>query len=198
MVDATCNGRDWTQHPGKLMSVDAATQLPPLRPTYPKACPTEEMRRACDWIVNIFSHTVNLTHHLLDGELDLQHVQITSGKTLVATAMDGDVTVVIHDVQSRSRQWREWTTLTFEFSEIRIDTPVLLNWFQVARGGGPCPGRRRVHDDAAPRSRGAAFALQARGFATALAGGEPPRAPVRECLQDVRVTQRMIEIVGLG
>jgi len=198
MVDATCNGGDWTQNPGRAISVDDSTPLPPLRPTYPEACTTDEKRRAYDWIVNIFSHTVNLTHHLLDGELDLQHVQITAGKTLVATALVGDVTVVIRGVQTRAHEWREWTTFTFDRGEIRIDTPVPLNRQQVAQVTVLAPDGDQFTTTQHHAPVGWAFALQARGFAAALAGGEPPRAPARECLKDVRVMQRMIEIAKLG
>lgn len=198
MVDATCNGGDWTQNPGRAISVDDPTPLPPLRPTYPDACTTDEMRRAYDWIVNIFSHTVNLTHHLLDDELDLQHVQITSGRTLVATALVRDVTVVIRGVQTRSHEWREWTTFTFDRGEIRIETPVPLNRQQVARVTVLAPDGDGFTTTQHHAPVGWAFALQARGFAAALAGGEPPRAPARECLKDVRVMQRMIEIARLG
>lgn len=197
MVDATCNGGDWLQNPGKAISVDEPTPLPPLQPTYPDACTTDEMRRAYDWIVNIFSHTVNLTHHLLDTELDLQYVQITSSKTLVATALAGDVTVIIRGVQTRAHEWREWTTFTFDRGEIRIDTPVPLNRQQVATVTVLQPDGDNFVTSRHHAQVGWAFALQARGFAGALAGGEPPRSPARECLKDVRVMQRMIEILKL-
>jgi len=198
MVDATCNGGDWLQNPGKAISLDDPTPLLPLQPTYPDACTTDEMRRAYDWIVNIFSHTVNLTHHLLDTELDLQYVQITSSKTLVATALAGDVTVIIRGVQTRAHEWREWATFTFDCGEIRIDTPVPLNRQQVATVTVLQPDGDNFVTTQHHAPVGWAFALQARGFAGALAGGEPPRSPARECLKDVRVMQRMIEIAKLG
>ena len=198
MVDATCNGGDWTQNPGRAISVDDPTPLPPLSPTYPDVCTTDEQRRVYDWIVNIFSHTVNLSHYLLDTELDLQHVQITSGKTLIATALAGDVTVVIRGVQTRTHEWREWTTFTFDKGEIRIDTPVPLNRQQVATVSvlGPEGDGFTTTRHHAPI--GWAFAQQARGFVCALAGAEPPRAPARDCLKDVRIMQRMVEIAKLG
>lgn len=43
MVDATCNGSDWAQIPGRATSFDDATPLPPVRPT-----PKPARRRRCD------------------------------------------------------------------------------------------------------------------------------------------------------
>lgn len=198
MVDATCNGGDWLQNPGKAITVDDPTPLPPLQPTYPDACTTDERRQAHDWIVNIFSHTVNLAHHLLETELDVQHVQITLGKTLVATALADDVTVIIRGVQTRAHEWREWMTFTFDRGEIRIDTPVPMNRQQVATvtvlqpaGNGFVTNQHHVPVDWA-------FARQARGFVSAITGKEPLHSPAMECLKDVRVMQRMIEIAKLG
>ncbi|MGI8915174.1 MAG: Gfo/Idh/MocA family protein, partial [Chloroflexota bacterium] len=69
-VDAWCNGGDWRQNVGAPIRAPSSTPLPSLVPTYPEACRTPQQREAYGYLLNIFSHNVNLCHHLLGTELE--------------------------------------------------------------------------------------------------------------------------------
>ena len=198
MVDSVCNGGDWLQNIEAPIRAATPANLPPLSPTYPDACQTREQRVAYDWLVNIFSHTVNLCHHLLGQEMTPKTAWFNRGKAFASTlSCDGSM-VTVRGAMSASHEWREWTTLTFEQGEIRIDTPVPMHRQQSATVTvtRKCGGHFTTTIHHAPA--GWAFFREAEGFVQALAGEAPLRAPAESCLQDVRVMQRIIEIAEIG
>jgi predicted dehydrogenase len=195
-VDALCNGGDWLHNVEAPIRVDDPAP-PPAEPTYPNACRTPAQRAAYGWLLNIFSHTVNLCHFLLGDEMSPQSARFHADRAMAATLSCGDVLVTIRGAGTRAHEWREWTTLIFERGEIAIKTPTPMN-------------RQRVADVTVLESRDGRFATtqhhapiawsffrQARGFVAALAGEEPLRAPAAECLWDVRVMERLIEIAEM-
>lgn len=198
MVDSVCNGGDWLHNIEAPIRVPASGNLPPLKPTYPDACATREQRVAYDWLVNIFSHTVNLCHHLLGQELSPKTAWFKGGKAFASTLSCDETMVTVRGAMSASHEWREWTTLTYERGEIRIDTPVPMHRQQSATVTvtRKCGDHFTTTVHHAPA--GWAFFREAEGFVKALAGEAPLRAPAGECLKDVRVMQRIIEIAEMN
>lgn len=196
-VDAVCNGGDWLQNAEAPIRIDDATPLPPLQPTYPDACRTSEQRTAYDWLLNIFSHTVNLCHFLLGNEMTPADARFHGTRAFASTLSSNDVLVTIRGAMTRAHEWREWTTLIFERGEVTIKTPTPMNRQRSAEVSvlRARDGRFATTQHHAPVDW--AFFRQARGFVDALAGKEPPRAPAEKCLQDVRVMQRIIEIAEI-
>lgn len=197
-VDAVCNGGDWLHNIEPPVRVDDATPPPPLRPSYPDACRTPASRAAYEWLLNIFSHNVNLCHFLLGEEMTPRTARFHGDRAFAATLHAGDVLVTVRGVAGRAHEWREWATLTFERGEVRIDTPTPMNRQRSAavavlrgRDGRFATTHHHVPVDWA-------FFRQAGGFVGALAGTEPLRAPAAECVKDVRVMQRLIEIAEIA
>lgn len=196
-VDAVCNGGDWLQNIEPPIRVADPTPPPPIRPSYPDACRTPEARAAYAWLLNIFSHTVNLCHFLLGEEMMPRSALFHADRALAATLHAGDVLVTVRGAATRAHEWRESTILTFERGEIRIDTPSPMNRQRCAevavlRGH---EGRFATTYHHVPVDW--AFFRQAGGFVQALAGEAPLRAPAAECVKDVRVMQRLIEIAEI-
>ena len=193
-VDAVCHGGDWRQNEGGHITVDDPTPVPPSVPCYPDACRSPEHRRAYGYLVNIFSHNINLCHHLLAAELR-PHSAIFLGDTgMISTAVGDDVLVTVRGASSAAPEWREYTTLTFARGEIGIKTPVPLNRQQAAAVTllRAQDGQFAMINYHAPIAW--AFHRQAEGFVLALAGTASMRAPAEACVWDVRVMSRMIEI----
>jgi predicted dehydrogenase len=196
-VDALCNGGDWRQNAGAPLRAESSTPLPPLAPTYPDACKTQRQREAYGYLLNIFSHNVNLCHYLLGAELTPRSAAFQGSVAMLATARCGDTLVSVRGASSAAHEWRERTTLTFANGEIVIRSATPMNRQQVAevevlrRDGDAF--RTTVHH--APIAW--AFYRQAEGFVQALAGEAPLRAPADQCLWDVRVMQRIIELADV-
>ena len=197
-VDAVCNGGDWLHNVESPIRVEDPTPAPPLAPTYPDACRTPEQRVAYGWLLNIFSHTVNLCHHLLGAELEPCFARFHSDTAMTVTLRDGDALVTVRGAVSRAHEWREWTTLTFERGEITIKTPTPMNRQRSAEVTvlRERDGRFATIEHHAPV--GWSFYLQAHGFVRALRGEEPLRAPAEHCVWDVRVMERLIEMAEIG
>jgi predicted dehydrogenase len=194
-VDALCNGGDWLHNIEAAVQVDDPVPLPPLQPTYPDGCRTAQQHVAYGWLLNIFSHNINLCHYLLGGEMEPTHAVFSGDRAMNASLRCGQVMVSVRGAVSQAHEWREWTTLTFERGEIQIKTPTPMNRqrsAEVTVVRQDDRGRWTTTQYHAPV--GWAFYLQARGFVRALAGGEPLRAPAEECVWDVRVMQRLIEM----
>ncbi len=196
-VDALCNGGDWTHNPGAHITVDDPTPLPPLVPSYPDACRTPVQRDAYGYLLNIFSHNINLCHYLLGMELEPRSADFIGGRAMLATARCGDVLEAVRGASSAAHTWREVTTLTFSRGEVAIMTPTPLN----RQTSATVSVLREVEGHFTTTVHHApiewAFFRQARGFVQALAGEAPLRAPAETCLWDVRVMQRIIEIAGV-
>ncbi len=193
-VDSICNGGDWTYGLEAPIRVPPSGALPPLKPTYPDACTTTEQRRRYDWLVNIFSHTVNLCHHLLGGEMDVLNATFLGERAMTATLRQGETLVTIRGSQTTSHEWREWTTLTYEWGEIVVRTPIPMRRQSSAEVTILRPSRGRFVTEMHHVQPGWAFFQQARGFVQALAGEAPLRTPASEAVKDVRVMQRIIEL----
>ena len=198
-VDSLCNGGDWLHNVEAPIRVTPPSSLPgPAAATYPDACRTQESRVAYDWLLNIFSHTVNLCHFLIGQEMTPASAHFRQSKAFSSSLYADDVLVTIRGAMTRAHEWREETVLVFERGEIRIATPTPMNRQRVAEvsvrsATGDTPTTVFHH---APV--GWAFYRQAEGFVGALAGGEPPRASAAEAVKDVRVMQRIIEIAEIA
>lgn len=193
-VDALCNGGDWTHNVGAPVHIpDGEPSVPPPR-RYPDSCKHPEQQSAYEYLINIFSHNVNLCHYFLGTQLEPRYTAFGDNAALNACLRADDVLVTIRGASAAAHEWREWTTLTFEKGELRIKTPTPMNRQSsaavtlLAEENGSFVSKR-FH---APV--GWSFFLQARGFVRAVAGSEPLRAPAGECVRDVRVMERMIEI----
>ncbi|MCL4545454.1 MAG: Gfo/Idh/MocA family oxidoreductase [Chloroflexi bacterium] len=193
-IDALCNGGDWRHNEGGHIVVDDPTPVPPPVPVYPDGCRSPRQREAYGYLVNIFSHNINLCHHLLGAELEPHSACFKGRLALVATARCGDVLATVRGASSAAHEWREWTTLTFARGELRIKTPTPLNRQRVAEVTllRERDGRFETARYHAPVSW--SFYRQAEGFLRALSGEEPLRAPAETCVWDVRVMERLIEI----
>jgi predicted dehydrogenase len=193
-VDALCNGGDWRQNEGSHIVVDDPTPVPAAVATYPDGCRSPEQRRAYDYLVNIYSHNINLCHHLLGSELQPRSAIFLGGMGMISTSVSDGVLVTVRGASSAAHEWREWTTLTFARGELSIKTPVPLNRQRAAevtllRPQGDHFATTNYH---APIAW--AFFRQAEGFIQALAGEAPLRAPAESCVWDVRVMARLIEM----
>ena len=199
MVDSVCNGGDWTNNIEAPVRVPAPTNLPPLRPTYPDACRTSEDRIRYDWLINIFSHTVNLCHHLVEGEMRVQSASFHHDRALIATLEQDGVPISIRGATSSAHEWREWTTFTFERGEIEIRTPSPMRRQSsaVVTVLKPAAAAGNWVTETHHAQPGWAFFQQARGFVQALAGEAPLRTPASAAVQDVRVMQRIIELAEI-
>jgi len=195
MVDAICNGGDWLfgiEEPIRVPPPEPGT-LPPLVPTYPDAVTTGLHRRQYDWLVNIFSHTVNLCHHLLDREMQVQTATFIEARALATTLTAGETLVTIRGGQTTSHEWRESTTLTFERGEVTVRTPIPMRKQASAEVTILRPGRGRFLTEQHHVAPGWAFFQQAEGFVAALVGEAPLRTPASAAVADVRVMQEIIE-----
>lgn len=193
-VDAICNGGNWRQNEGGHIAVDDPTPVPPPTPSYPDGCRSPEQRQAYGYLVNIFSHNINLCHHLLGAELQPRSAVFRGNSGMISTSVCDDVLVTVRGASSAAHEWREWTTLTFARGEISIKTPVPLNRQQVASVAvlRSQDGRFETINHHPPIAW--AFYRQAEGFVQALAGEAPLRSPAETCIWDVRVMSRMIEM----
>ncbi|MGC4193121.1 MAG: Gfo/Idh/MocA family oxidoreductase [Thermomicrobiales bacterium] len=195
MVDAICNGGDWTfgiEDPIRVPPPGPGV-LPPPTPTYPDAVTTDLQRRQYDWLVNIFSHTVNLCHHLLDREMAVRTATFIETRAMAATLTAGETLVTIRGGQTTSHEWRESTTLTFEHGEIAIRTPIPMRKQSSAEVSILRPGRGRFITEQHHVAPGWAFYRQAEGFVAALGGEAPLRTPASAAVADVRVMQEIVE-----
>jgi len=197
-VDALCNGGDWLHGVEPALRATDPAPAPSAAPRYPDGCRTAAQRAAYGWLLNIFSHSVNLCHHLLGGEMEPRAARFHADRAFAATLRRDGALITVRGATTKAHEWREWTTLTFERGEIAIKTPTPMNRQRAAEvtvlrehGGRFCT----THHHAPPEW---AFYLQARGFVGALAGGEPPRAQAAACLWDVRAMERLIEIAEVG
>lgn len=197
MVDSICNGGDWTQNIEAPVRVPASGNLSPLTPTYPDACRTAEDRGRYDWLINIFSHTVNLCHYLLDGEMVTQSATFHGDRALIATLQRDDLPITIRGARSTAHEWREWTTFTFERGEIEVRTPTPLRRHSSAMVTVLKPSSGRWVTETHHAEPSWAFFQQARGFVEALAGTATLRTPASAAVQDVRIMQPIIEIAEI-
>jgi len=198
MVDAICNGGDWTfgiEDPIRVPPTPGMPPLPPLVPTYPDAVTTDLQRRQYDWLVNIFSHTVNLCHHLLGHKMAVRTATFVETHALSATLTAGETLVTIRGGQTTAHEWRESTTLTFERGEITVRTPIPMRRQASAEVSILRPGRGRFITEQHHVAPGWAFFQQAEGFVAALAGEVPLRTPASAAVADVRVMQ---EVMGVA
>lgn len=192
-VDAVCDSGDWLHSVEPPLQVDDPMP-PPIMPTYPDACRTGEQRTAYGYLLNIFSHNINLCHHLLGAEIEPRSAQFRSDNAMNVTARCGDTLVTVRGAVARAHEWREWTTLTFERGEVRVKTPTPMNRQMSARVALLHEGANGYETVNYHASVDWAFLRQARGFVRTLAGEEQPRASAKTCLWDVRAMQRIIEI----
>ena len=193
-VDTVCNQGDWLHNVEDPIRVEDPTPVPPLAPRYPDGCRTPRQRAAYDWLLNIFSHNINLCHHLLGAEMEPCAARFHRDSALSATLRCGEVLITVRGARSRAHEWREWTTLTFERGEVRVETPTPMNRQRSAEVTvlRPCDGRFATTRYHVPV--GWSFYLQARGFVRALRGEVPLRAPAEQSVWDVSAMQRLIEM----
>lgn len=193
-VDAICNGGDWLHNIERPLQTDEAVAVPPQAPTYPDACQTVAQKAAYGYLLNIFSHNINLCHHLLGAELQPRYALFHGDRGMTAVSSVEDVMVTVRGMSMPAHEWRERTTLIFAQGELVIKTPTPMNRQRSAevtllRKDQGVWTTTTYH---APIGWG--FFRQAQGFVHALAGVEPLRAPAETCLWDVQVMQRLIEI----
>jgi hypothetical protein len=132
-IDLLCNGGDWLHNIEAPVQVEDPTPVPSLHPTYPDACQTPQQRAAYDYLLNIFSHTINLCHHLPGAELEPRFAQFHRHHALNACLRSGDVPVSVRGAHSESCKWQEQTMLTFARGQMIITTPMPMNRQQVAQ-----------------------------------------------------------------
>jgi predicted dehydrogenase len=198
MVDALCDGGDWLHNVEAPIRSSEPVDLPPLQPTYPDRCQSPLEKAAYDWLLNIFSHNVNLCHHLLGQGMTPLSARFHGTKTMAATLDAGDVLVTLRGAMSKSPEWRELTTLTFERGQIQVKTPTPMHRqlsaeVRILKDCGSTMATTAYHAPA-----GWAFYRQAEGFVQALAGEAPLRTTAEDALQDARVLQRIIEIAEIA
>jgi predicted dehydrogenase len=193
LVDAVCHGGDWWQNLEPPLRVDDPAPPGPA-PTYPDDCCTPARHAAYGWLLNIFSHNINLCHYLFGAEMEPRSARFHADHAFSSTLRCGEVLVTVRGAPTRAHEWREWTTLTFERGEIAIKTPSPMNRQRVAEVTvlRECDGHFATIEHHAPIEW--SFYRQARGFARALRGEESVRAPAEQCLWDVAVMERLIGI----
>lgn len=192
-VDAMCNGGDWLHNVESPLRDDSSS-LPPLKPTFPDACQTQQQKDIYHYLVNIFSHNINLCHYLLGAEMETRYAQFRGNRGMNAALRLGDALVTVRGVTSINYEWRELTTLTFLNGEISIKTPTPMN----RQSSATVTLLQRQSGNFTSQTFHApvewAFFRQAQGFVRALAGSEAFHAPAETCVWDVRVMERIIEI----
>jgi predicted dehydrogenase len=193
-VDVLCNGGDWLHNIEAHVTVKEQVQLPPLRPTYPDSCQTEKQRAAYGYLLNIFSHNINLCHYLLGSELNPRHVQFVGGKAMTADLRSGEVLVTMRGAETASPEWDEVTTLTFGGGKVIVKTPTPMHRqlsaeVRLLRHGKDGFSTTEYHVPA-----GWAFYRQAAGFIKALKGEEELHSSLEACVYTVRIMEKMIEI----
>ena len=193
-VDAGCNGGDWLHNAGPAISTEEPVSAPPPPPTYPDGCCTAEQRAAYGWLLNIFSHNINLCHFLLGAEMQPCAARFVRDRALSATLRHGDVVISLRGARSRAHEWQEWTTFTYEQGTIQIVTPTPMNRQRAATVTVLREHGGRFTTTAYHADPEWAFYRQARGFVQAVQGEESPRASAERALWDVRVMHHLIEI----
>ncbi|HLV80199.1 MAG TPA: Gfo/Idh/MocA family oxidoreductase [Chthonomonadaceae bacterium] len=196
-VDALCDGGDWLHNVEMPLSVPVAAPIPSAAPTYPDGCDTPAQRDAYGYLVNIFSHNINLVHYLLGEAMDPRFAQFRGDRAMTCEARAGGALITVRGANSSSYDWREWTTCAFAQGEVRLKTPSPMNRqrsaeVSVLRKG---PGGYTTLHYHAPV--GWSFYRQAEGFVRALAGEEPLHAPAETCLWDVRAMEKIIQIAEI-
>lgn len=197
-VDALCNGGDWVQNAGAPIGVHAAGPAPRPRPRYPDSCTSPARQSAYEYLINIFSHNVNLCHYLLERELAPAYATFRGNSAFGAVLRADDVLVTVRGASAGAHEWREWTTLTFEKGELRIKSASPMNRQSAANVTLLSEENGRYETTRLHPPPQWAFYLQARGFIRALAGLEPPRAPAAECVRDVRVLEGLVKIADIA
>ena len=192
-IDALCNGGDWLHNVETPLRVEDDTPLPQPTPSYPDGCREAERRAAYGYLVNIFSHNINLVHHLLSAELQPKYAIFHRNSAMSAVLRHEDTLVTVHGGSMAAHEWRERTTLTFARGEITIETPTPMNRQRSAEVTLLHKGKDGWTTTRHHPPVEWAFFRQAQGFVRALAGKEPLRAPATTCVWDVRVMERLIE-----
>ena len=193
-INALCSGDDWLHAIEAPIRVDDSTPLPPLQPAYPDGCDTAEKRRAYDYLVNVFSHNVNLCHYFLEEEMEPQYAQFLGDRAIQSVLRSGRILITIQGTSIPNYEWREETILTFERGEMIIKTPTPMNRQATTRISFTRPGKNGFMTTQYHPPVEWAFYRQARGFIDALAGRASLRNPAQLVVSDVRVMQRIIEI----
>lgn len=196
-VDAFCNGGDWLHNVESALSVEVTSPIPSTAPTYPDACRSPEQRDAYGYLVNIFSHNINLCHFLLGAEMETHSAQFSGRRAMTALAHCGETLVTVRGAQSPAHEWREVTMLSYSAGNLLLTTPTPMNRQRSAevsllRKGESGFTTVQYHPPVAW-----SFYRQAEGFVRALAGKEPLHAPAETCVWDVRVMERIIEIAEI-
>ncbi len=192
-VDALCDGGDWLHNVEAPIRSSEPVNLPPLKPTFPDRVKTAGEKAAYDWLLNIFSHNINLTHHLLGRAITPKTARFHGTRAMIATAEAGEVLVTVRGTMSRSSGWRESTIFTYERGQIRVNTPTPMHRQLSAVVEVETDKSTTVHHAPA----GWAFYRQAEGFVQALAGEAPLRTTANDALQDARVLQGIIDIAEI-
>ncbi|HET6383061.1 MAG TPA: Gfo/Idh/MocA family oxidoreductase [Armatimonadota bacterium] len=196
-LDALCDGGDWTHNLEAPIRVDDPAAAAVDAATYPDGCRTPEQRSAYGYLLNIFSHNVNLCHHFLGAEMEARFAQFKSARAMNAALRCDGVLVTVRGASSAAHEWREATVLRFAGGELYVRTPTPMNRQRSAevlllRRQNGAYTTTNYH---APVDW--AFFRQARGFVQALAGEAPLRSPAEVALWDVKVMQRIIEIAEI-
>jgi predicted dehydrogenase len=193
-VDILCNGGDWLHNTPAPVIVDDPTPIPPLQPHYPDVCRTPGQRAAYFYVINIFSHMINLCHHFLENKMEVRAAQFRGDRAFQALLRDGDVPISLHGATSASYEWRERLTFTFELGELVVITPTPMNRQQSARVILLSKGAQGFTTTEYHAPVDWAFFREAQGFLRALKGEEPPRSPAEKCIWDVRVMERIMQV----
>lgn len=195
LVDAHCLMGDWLQNVGAPLQADEPPDYPALERRYPAHVPPR-LISAYDYLLEAYSHNLNLVRYLLPNErLECLNAVTTGDETWAVTLVSGEVLVSLRGAWSASPGWDEVTSFIFERGKVTVRTPAPMQRQAVAQVSvlsRPQGGWAERHLQAEVEW---SFARQARAFVRAVQGGAPFAASGRDCLRDLELIEQIFRVV---
>ena len=200
LVDAYCYLGDWLQGACTPTRHDEPAAYPPIERRYPGHVPPR-LAPAYDFLLEVYSHNLNLVRYLLPQErLECLGAVTTGDETWALTLVSDQVLVSLRGARSASQGWAEATSFLFERGKVVVCTPAPMNRQAVAAVSVYAHAEKEALSVDKRLHAGIewAFALQARAFVEAVRGERPFPASGVDCLRDMEIIEHVFRIVRLA
>jgi predicted dehydrogenase len=195
-VDAHCFGGDWTNEIRPPIEFTDEPRPPAPEPRYPDFLGEEHQPPYMEYL-RIYTHNINLIRYLMPpGQLKFVDAVMSNRGGVVSHTTSfrlGDIPVSLRGTAAKAHAWQEGMVFVFEKGRITIKTPTPLRMqasaeFEIYTSNGLSG---KSHTLYSPRLW--SFMLQAAGFTGAVAGIGSLRAPGRDCLTDMALTEEIFK-----